>query len=291
MKKYYSISDLSEISGIQIQTIRIWESRYRIFTPKRTPTNLRQYSHQDYVKMILVSFLINRNFRIGKIEQLDPLELRDKVRKELLAQSKDYPEMRAMTVQLLQGDIKSFAEYLFQCLSDISPDEFILKSLVPLINNLNVIDYIDESNIGNKLIVRNIIQKDLIVVAENKLQNSFYNNNNNLLIIRGDNAISINLFLVHFLAVVKKYKSDVFLNLIAEDCIDVLEKKLKPDVVYTEFNEAKSLSQICDFLDKIESAFPKAKIIVSGKSLLKYWKNIPNKIYIAHDLEILYKTL
>ncbi|MDD4149864.1 MAG: MerR family transcriptional regulator [Bacteroidales bacterium] len=293
MKNNYSIANLSEISGIEIQTIRVWENRYGIFTPQRSKTNIREYSYQDYIKIIFLSFLTNNNFRIGKIAELNMQQLREKVHKELLTKSKDYPEMNAMTLQLLQGDTNSFADYLLRSLSDISPDTFVLKALVPLIKNLDIIDHVEESNIGNKLLVKNIIQKYLIVVAESKLLNSFYDNdNNNLLILRGDtNIISINLVIVHFLAVVKKYKSDIFLNLLEDEYINVLKYKLKPDIVYTEFNEAKSLLQICDSLDKIESAFPKAKLIVSGKSILKHWKKIPNKVYIAHDLEILYKSL
>ncbi|MDD2634434.1 MAG: MerR family transcriptional regulator [Bacteroidales bacterium] len=289
MDKNYSISDLSEISGIQIPTIRIWEQRYKIFTPKRTPTNLRQYSYQDYVKMILVSFLVKRNFRIGQVVQFSPLELHNRVRNELLNQSKEYPEMHAMTIQLLQGDVDTFGEYLFQCLSNISPDAFVIKTLVPLISNLNVIDFVDEANIGNQLIVKNIIQKYLIVVAERKLQSGFYNNN--ILILRSDNTVSTSLFIIHFLAVIKKYKSDVFFNSLIEDCVDILGEKLNPDVVYTEFNESKSFFQICSLLDIIENTFPEAQIVVSGKYLMKYWEKISNKIYIAQDLGNFYKFL
>ena len=43
----YNIKDLEKLSRILAHTIRIWEKRYNIFSPDRTPTNRRKYSDDD----------------------------------------------------------------------------------------------------------------------------------------------------------------------------------------------------------------------------------------------------
>jgi MerR family transcriptional regulator, light-induced transcriptional regulator len=56
----YSIKDLEQLSGIKAHTIRIWEKRYNLFDPERTPTNIRYYSDDDLKKLLNVTIL-NRN--------------------------------------------------------------------------------------------------------------------------------------------------------------------------------------------------------------------------------------
>ena len=42
---FYQIKDLERLSGIKAHTIRIWEKRYSVIEPHRTPTNIRYYAH------------------------------------------------------------------------------------------------------------------------------------------------------------------------------------------------------------------------------------------------------
>ena len=43
----YSITDLEQLSGVKAHTLRIWEKRYSILSPKRTKTNIRYYLDED----------------------------------------------------------------------------------------------------------------------------------------------------------------------------------------------------------------------------------------------------
>lgn len=290
MKNTYSISDLSDISGVSIQNIRIWEKRYKIFNPSRTKSNRRHYSEVDYVKIILIKFLIDHGHRIGKIGHLTLSELRDKSRNMLLNITENSEDRRTMIMQLLQSDLTLFNDYLLKCLTDISPIDFINETLIPVISYLDVLDHIHESNHGNKILALNIIQKQLIIAAEQKLQLS--NQNMNLLIVRADiKAIPVSLCLVHFLATVKKYKSEIFLNFFNEKTFEILNRKLKPDIVYTEFNEEQSFDEVTESLNSLENAFKMSKILVSGKTMLKYWKIIPNKVYYVQNFDILNKAI
>jgi DNA-binding transcriptional MerR regulator len=290
MENTYSISDLSDISGVSIQNIRIWEKRYKIFNPSRTKSNRRYYTEVDYEKIILIKFLIDKGHRIGKIGHLTLSELRDKSRKMLLKIAENSEEKSTMIMQLLQGDLRLFNDYLMRCLTDISPIEFINESLIPIIGYLDVLDHIYETNNGNKLLALSIIQKQLIIAAEQKQQHS--NQNMNLLIIRADlKSIPVSLCLVHFLATVKKYKSDIFLNFFNEKTFELLNRKLKPDIVYTEFNEDQSFEEVTKYLNTLENAFKMSKILVSGQTMLKYWKKIPNKVYFVQNFDVISKAI
>ena len=48
----YSIADLEKLSGIKSHTIRIWEKRYNLLSPKRTLTNIRYYDDVNSAKLL-----------------------------------------------------------------------------------------------------------------------------------------------------------------------------------------------------------------------------------------------
>ena len=71
----YSIKELEKLSGVKAHTIRIWEKRYKLINPKRTPTNIRSYSDSDLKKIINVAIVNNSGVKISHIARLPASEL------------------------------------------------------------------------------------------------------------------------------------------------------------------------------------------------------------------------
>lgn len=78
MQQNYSISQLEEASGIKAHTIRIWEKRYGILKPIRRENNIREYSPEDYRKLLDIALLIKNGEKISKIAAFDEAELKEK---------------------------------------------------------------------------------------------------------------------------------------------------------------------------------------------------------------------
>lgn len=57
-KKYYKISELSEIIGVPQSTIRFWETEFPVLSPKRTQSNRRTYSPEDIQVFKTIFFLL-----------------------------------------------------------------------------------------------------------------------------------------------------------------------------------------------------------------------------------------
>ena len=67
----YSIKDLENLTKIKAHTIRIWEQRYGILNPQRTPTNIRYYVDSDLRKILNVNLLYTNGYKISKIAHKD----------------------------------------------------------------------------------------------------------------------------------------------------------------------------------------------------------------------------
>lgn len=53
----FLIKDVEALTGIKAHTLRVWETRYNLFLPKRTETNIRFYDDEDLKLLLNVSIL------------------------------------------------------------------------------------------------------------------------------------------------------------------------------------------------------------------------------------------
>lgn len=79
----FSISDLENLIGVKAHTIRIWEKRYNLLNPERDKNGVRVYSLPTLLKMLNVTFLLNRGFKISKIAAFSDEELFAMVREQV----------------------------------------------------------------------------------------------------------------------------------------------------------------------------------------------------------------
>lgn len=71
----YLINDVERLTGIKAHTLRIWEKRYLTLIPHRTPTKIRYYDDDQVRQLLNISSLLNSNFKIGYLMQLDDAQI------------------------------------------------------------------------------------------------------------------------------------------------------------------------------------------------------------------------
>jgi DNA-binding transcriptional MerR regulator len=65
-KLYYSISEVSEITGIKAHVLRYWESEFPTLQPKKTRTGARRYRQKDIEEVLAIkSLLYEQGFKIA----------------------------------------------------------------------------------------------------------------------------------------------------------------------------------------------------------------------------------
>lgn len=73
----YSIKQVSVLAGIKPHTIRVWEKRYNVFSPKRTNTNIRRYSEEDLKLALNIKMLLSVGYRISRVAKMSNEEMAD----------------------------------------------------------------------------------------------------------------------------------------------------------------------------------------------------------------------
>jgi DNA-binding transcriptional MerR regulator/methylmalonyl-CoA mutase cobalamin-binding subunit len=72
----YQIGAVARVTGLSTHTLRVWERRYAVVTPARTPAGSRVYSDADVTKLRLLKRLTDEGHSIGRIAHLSVDELR-----------------------------------------------------------------------------------------------------------------------------------------------------------------------------------------------------------------------
>jgi DNA-binding transcriptional MerR regulator len=69
----YRIGAVARLTGISPDTLRIWERRYDIVDPQRTPKGGRLYSQQDVTRLTMIKTLVDQGYAISTVANL-PIE-------------------------------------------------------------------------------------------------------------------------------------------------------------------------------------------------------------------------
>ncbi len=77
----YNIQVASKLSGVGIHTLRAWEKRYQVVSPRRSDSGRRLYSQDDIVKLQLLAELCTLGSSIGSIANKSVEELKNLLKK------------------------------------------------------------------------------------------------------------------------------------------------------------------------------------------------------------------
>ena len=75
----FGIGAVSRLTGIALDTLRMWERRYQLVTPLRTEDNKRQYSRSDLTRLSLIKQLVDLGHAISAVAALSEEALRERL--------------------------------------------------------------------------------------------------------------------------------------------------------------------------------------------------------------------
>lgn len=257
----YTIKDLEKLSGVKAHTLRIWEKRYNIITPKRTPTNIRYYLDED-LKSILNIALLNRNgIKISKIAQMDESAIQKKVAEITDVDESFESQLDSLTISLLELDEEKFVKLLNKNFEQRGCTETMLEVIYPLLDKLALM-WMSGSikNVHEKFVSHLIKRKCDVEIdkAEITRDETF------LIFLPLGETNALSLHFLHFLIRDQGFKvinvgNEAELN----DISDVLEIQ-QPEYVFTIINDAYEDNQYIKYIDRLYGVLPAKKIFLSG---------------------------
>jgi len=76
----FGIGAVARLTGIPMDTLRVWERRYNAVVPRRSTQNRRFYTRDDVTRLLLIKQLVEQGEPVGSIVHLQESELRERLR-------------------------------------------------------------------------------------------------------------------------------------------------------------------------------------------------------------------
>lgn len=169
VKKFFSIRDLENLSGIKAHTIRIWEKRYSLLSPERTSTNIRTYSLASLQKLLNVTLLYKNGYKISKIAKIPEGEIPLMVREIVAKNSVKNHAINAFKLAMINFDQSLFFSTYNSLLADKSFREIFKDVFIPLLNELGLLWQTDTISPSHEHFITNLIKQKIFINTE-KLQ-------------------------------------------------------------------------------------------------------------------------
>ncbi|NHF57762.1 MerR family transcriptional regulator [Flavobacteriaceae bacterium TP-CH-4] len=169
VKKFFSIRDLENLSGIKAHTIRIWEKRYNLLKPERTETNIRTYSLASLQKLLNVTMLYNNGYKISKIARIKEEDIPLMVKEIVAKNSVKNHAINAFKLSMINFDQTLFVNTYNGLLAERSFREIFSEVFIPLLNELGLLWQTDTISPAHEHFVTGLIKQKIQTNTE-KLQ-------------------------------------------------------------------------------------------------------------------------
>jgi MerR family transcriptional regulator, light-induced transcriptional regulator len=278
----YSIKDLEQLSGIKAHTLRIWEQRYNLLSPKRTDTNIRFYDDDDLKLILNVALLNDNGFKISKIASMDRPEMREEVMKLTERSLTHDDQIHALTICMIEMDEERFEKILSSNIIKLGFEQTMMNIIYPFMSKIGVLWQTGAINPAQEHFISNLVRQKLIVAIDGQVLAA--NGKKFLLFLPEGELHEISILFATFLIKNKGHKV-IYLgqNTPNEDLSQVYDIH-RPDFLMTVITTSPALDQVEEYFIGLSNRFANAEILVTGYQVigqdLKFPANVRQLNYI-----------
>jgi DNA-binding transcriptional MerR regulator len=167
VKSRYSIKDLEMLSGIKAHTIRAWEQRHKLITPKRTVTNIRYYGDDDLRVILNASILLEHEWKIGQIAKLTSADIAAEALNAVPYLGKYTFELNELKLSTLNFDIERFESIMAKCISEHGIHDTFQKIIGDYIEELGKLWLSGSVSISQEHFMSSMIRQKLYSAIDN----------------------------------------------------------------------------------------------------------------------------
>ena len=278
----YSIKDLEQLSGIKAHTLRIWEQRYNLLSPKRTDTNIRYYDDEDLKLILNVALLNDNGFKISKIVSMDRLEMRDEVMRLTERSLTHDDQLHALTISMIEMDEERFDKILSINILKLGFEQTMMNIIYPFMSKIGVLWQTGAINPAQEHFISNLVRQKLIVAIDGQIHTN--TGKKFLLFLPEGELHEVSILFASFLIKNKGHKV-IYLgqNTPNEDLKQVYDIH-KPDFLLTVITTSPSSEFAQDYVNGLADRFKESQLLVTGYQVigqdLKFDANVRQLNYI-----------
>ena len=274
----YSIKDLEKLSGVKAHTIRIWEKRYGIIQPKRTPTNIRYYSDEDLKRLLNIAILNRNGYKISKIAILKDDFITDQVVNITRETGNSNSQIESLMMTMFEMDESKFEKIMSRMVLQLGFEDTIINVIYPLFEKIGYLWQTGSINPLQEHFLSNLIRQKLIVAIDSIIAGENPNARSFILFLPEGEMHEIGLLFFSYLIRKKGHKVIYFGQSVPFKDLDTAKKVTTSNYLITVFTTSLTRLKIDSYLKNMSENFKDHTIIISGQQVknvdISQYKNI-----------------
>ncbi|NNF32885.1 MAG: MerR family transcriptional regulator [Saprospiraceae bacterium] len=278
----YSIKDIEKLSGVKAHTLRVWEKRYDIVTPRRTETNIRYYLEEDLQKILNIALLNKNGIKISKIAGMQPNEISSKVAEISEIDTQHEGQVDGLMLSMFELNETKFSKILNKHIESDGMEETMDKVIYPFLDRISSMWFTGSIKGVHESFVTHIIRRKLHVVID-QLKSESAGSKCIIYLPEGETQ-ELSLLYLHF---VLKHRGHDVINLGTNVAIiDVLEAQaiLKAKCIFTFFNDSFTDMDLQPYLDNLSRHVTDCKICISGYQTVSQQLELKDNVVILNSI-------
>lgn len=281
----YSIKDLENYTEIKAHTIRIWEQRYNLLSPKRTESNIRYYSHEDLKKILNINLLYLNGLKISKIAKLSEEEITEKA-KELIVDNSTSgsEEVDTLLIAITSMDSDEIRRLLWYYDDQFSMRQLYSNIIIPLLVKMGELWQTNSISIAHEHHFSNIL-RDFYILKINGLSNEIRQKKTVMLFLPSHEEHELSLLYFQYLLKDGGFKCFYLGKNVPLQDLEESIKQVKPDIIVTNLITRIQHKEIIAYFNELTERCPKAEIRVAGSFTCEIIEELPANIKIISSEE------
>lgn len=279
----FTIRDIENLCGIKAHTLRAWEQRYQLFVAKRKQSRHRIYDDNDLKELLRISFLYHHGFKVSRLAAMSSEEIAAAVNDSIQRDGNYELYIHKMIEASIGFDKEAFEKQINTAAIRIGMEKTIIHVFFPFLQRLGMLWLTNNVIPAQEHFASHIIRKKIILATDGLEENDpdspiiiFFSPEGELHeipLLAANYFFRNNGFITIYMGV------DVSLSTLAY----YLERK-PADFLYAHIITRVDEASIIHYFDKLCTAFPDKKIILSGPASVLIEKEYPN-LQILHSVE------
>lgn len=279
----YSIKDLEQLSGIKAHTLRIWEQRYNLLSPKRTDTNIRYYDDAD-LRLILNVALLNENgFKISKIAKMTSEDISQEV---IMLTERSFThddQIHALTIAMVEFDEIRFDKIISTNILKIGFEMTMINIIYPFLSKIGILWQTGSIYPGQEHFISNLIRQKLIVAIDGQV--NMGSSKKFLLYLPQGELHEISLLFSCYILKSNGFQVIYLGQNTPDEDLNAVHQIHNPDYLLTVITTSPNSEDLQEYITSLGYRFPESTILVSGYQVIGRELKLPANVHIMHYLK------
>lgn len=278
----YSIKDLEVLSGIKAHTIRIWEKRYNLLTPKRTDTNIRYYSDKDLRKMLNVSMLVRNGFKISKVARMGESAISEKILELTQQKTSESDYIDRLILHMVNFENQGFYKLTSEIIEEKGLEDAVSKIFFDFFVRVGTFWQVGSIFPAQEHYVSAIFRQKLIAEID-KLGAKSSRNSTILFFLPEGELHEMSLLFYSYLARKMGYNIIYLGQFVPYEDLMKIQEHVKIDFVFTAFINSILKEDLESYLAQLKGLFHDQKVFITGWQLQLHQPELPRNVKIVKD--------